>query len=243
MLSPRITPTPNRLLAALPKADRKRLISNCETVTLLGAESLAAPGEHIRHVYFPTDSFISQAPAVDGYSHFDVGLIGDEGMLGMPLLFGVAVAQLHARVQGAGPALRMDAASFRRELTKGAALERVLKRYAHVMMGQMAQAAACCRFHLVEARLARLLLMSRDRSHSDAFRITHEFLAYMLGVRRAGVSTAAGSLQRRRLIRYRRGALTIVDGPGLETVSCECYALDKAAYAQGMAPCAVKQAG
>lgn len=224
----------NRLLAALPRKDKTRFVAACEPIDLAFTEILAEPGERIRHVYFPTQSFISMTTPMAGHGDLEVGLIGDEGMLGASLLLGVDTSPLHALVQGAGPALRMGAASFRRQLAQSPALESKLKRYLHVLMRQTAQAAACNRFHVVEARLARWLLMTHDRAHTDEFHITHDFLSYMLGVRRVGVTKAATSLQQRGLIHYQRGDITILDLPGLKAVACECYLTDKSFYAEIM---------
>lgn len=224
----------NRLLAALPHKDRERLLDGAERVELVFADVLCEPGERMHHVYFPIESFISLVARVDDSSFLEVGLVGDEGMLGIPVSLGVNTAALRAVVQGAGSALRINAAPFRREVERSAPLKRQLNRYQYVSRSQLARAGACTRFHMVEARLARWLLMTGDRSHSNDFTITHEFLAYMLGVRRAGVTTAAGMLQHRKLISYRRGCVRILDRAGLKRASCGCYAADRATYARVM---------
>jgi CRP-like cAMP-binding protein len=230
----RSAPAANRLLAALPRRDRQRFLAGCEPIQLVFAEILAQPGERMRHVYFPTESFISLVKPIDSRASVEVGLVGDEGMLGISLILGADVSPLRAVVQGEGPALRMNVAPFRRQLDQSPALQQKLKCYLYVLMGQITQAAACTRFHVLEARLARWLLMMQDRAHSDAFHVTHEFLAYMLGVRRVGITKAATSLQNRKLIRYSRGDITIINRGGLESASCGCYEADKAIYARIM---------
>ena len=225
----------NLLLAGLRASDRRRLMAQCELVELGFGDVLCEAGDPIRHVYFPTASFISLISVVDRGSNLEVGLVGAEGMLGSSLLLGVAVSSLCALVQGAGPALRMEATQFSRELKRSAPVRERLNLYLYVLITQLTQMAACARYHLVEARLARWLLMTRDRAQSNEFRLTQEFLAYMLGVRRAGITRAASHLQQRRLIAYSRGKMRILDARGLEGVSCECYASAAQMYARVMA--------
>lgn len=230
MPSTQLIPATNRLLVSLPNNDRQHLLANCERVELVLADVLANPGDPIRCVYFPTSSVISLVMPVDGGAGLEVGLIGEEGMLGITVMLEVDSAPFHALVQVAGPALRVTAQAFLHELEQSPALHRALKRYLYVSMCQFAQTAACTRFHVVEARLARWLLMTQDRAHSDTFHVTHVFLAYMLGVRRVGITKAANSLQQQKLISYHRGDITILDRIGLEAAACGCYQAGKETY-------------
>lgn len=215
----------NHLLASLPRNCYRELAPRLAPVSLVFGEVLYQPGAAIRDVYFPGKSVVSLLTIVDGRDALEVGLVGREGMVGIPLALGIRVSPVRALVQGAGSALRMSAASFRKALNASLPLQQGLHRYAHALMAQITQTAACNRFHMVEARLARWLLMTRDRVGSGEFHLTHEFLAHMLGVRRAGVTGAAAALQRRGLIGYRRGDIRIVDHAGLEAASCGCYEL------------------
>ena len=218
------------LIAMLPRKDRLRLLALCEPVQLVLGEVLCEPGGATRHVYFPVDGFISLLTQIDGKPALEVGMVGREGMLGAELALGVPIAPLHALVQGEGAAWRIGSAAFRRELAGSTALQGGMHRYLYVLMSQLASSAACLRFHQISPRLARWLLMSQDRAHSDRFKVTHEFLAYMLGVRRVGITAAAGDLQRSGLIEYRRGDLTVLDRAGLEATACSCYATERKSY-------------
>ena len=213
----------NSLLAALPRKSYLRLLPGLTPVDLVFGEVLYEPGQKIEHVYFPTQSLISLLTLVEGHLALEVGLVGWEGMVGFPLALGVDVSPVRSLVQGAGPALRMSAARFRSELRRSPPLQRELHRYVATMMAQISQTAGCNRFHVVEPRLARWLLMTRDRVRSGEFRMTHEFLSHMLGVRRVGVTEAASALQQRNLIEYTRGSIKILDHRGLEKAACACY--------------------
>lgn len=216
-------PIANSLLAALPRKAYSRLLSRLEPVELAFGEVLYEPGQTIRHIYFPSDSLVSLLTIVDHHMALEVGLVGREGMVGVSLALDIDVSPIRALVQGSGTAMRMGSAGFRREFRHSAPLQRELYHYTHALMAQITQTAACNRFHVVESRLARWLLMTRDRVQSGEFRLTQEFLAHMLGVRRVGVTEAAGALQQRKLIRYSRGTIRILDHAGLEAAACSCY--------------------
>lgn len=224
----------NRLVEGLPKKDRLGLLALREVVHLNLSEVVCERGDTLRYAYFPTDSFVSLVSVIDGSPGVEVGMIGSEGMVGAQLALGIATAPLLGLVQGAGPAWRIKADDLRRLLTKSESLRVALDRYLYVLMLQLATSAACLRFHEIGPRLARWLLMSQDRAHSDQFQVTHDFLAYMLGVRRVGITTAAGALRRQKLISYHRGEVTIVDRKGLEAAACGCYADDSVAYSAVM---------
>lgn len=216
-------PAANSLLAALPRKDYQLLHDCLEPVMLTFGEVLYRPGEPIHHVYFPTDSLVSLLALAEGHQALGVSLVGHEGMLGIPLALGVSDSPVRAMVQGSGMALRMTTAHFQNEFQQNALLQREVYRYTCELIVQLTQSAACNRFHRVEARLARWLLMTRDRVRSNQFHLTQDFLGNMLGVRRVGVTKAAVDLRQRKLISYNRGEISILDGAGLEAAACQCY--------------------
>jgi CRP-like cAMP-binding protein len=218
--NPRIA---NQLLAALPKKDYQKLQRHLEEIPLVFEEILYQPNVLISDVYFPNSGIISLLAAVNGRATLEVGLVGKEGLLGLAIFMGVNTSQNRAVVQGAGSAMKMKATALRKECSNGGVLPRLLGRYTHSLLTQITQAAVCNQFHLVDARLARWLLMTHDRMGDDEFQLTQEFLSNMLGVRREGVSRAATNLQKRKLITYSRGRLRVIDRPGLEATSCGCY--------------------
>jgi CRP-like cAMP-binding protein len=224
----------NRLLAALPAKERDRLLGETALVHLPIGSVLYEQGRRIPYAYFPVTSFISLLTTVDENSTLEVGMVGAEGMCGHTLPLGSDIASVKALTQGAGSALRIKTSSFRRLLDRSPVLRELIARYLDVLFRQFTQTAACTRFHVVEHRLARWLLMTHDRAASDSFEVTQEFLAYMLGVRRVGITAAASLLKKRHLIRYTRGKLTVLDRTGLEKAACTCYRSDVQVYEKGM---------
>ena len=222
----------NQLLDGLSAGERDRVLALCDFAELAAGQILTEAGKPISHVYFPTDSFISLVTVMAGGATLEVALVGNEGMIGVSLVLGGQLASVNATVQGAGPAWRMSAVRFRRVMRNSKELSEALNRYVTVRMSQLGQVAGCTRFHVVEQRLARWLLMTGDRAHSASFHMTHELLAFALGVRRVGVTRAATALQKGRLIEYSRGDIAILDRKGLERASCGCYGADLATYAR-----------
>ena len=224
--------TVNRLIDRLTQGEGDGLLEHSEPVELTFGEVLCEPRQTIPFVYFPLNAFISLVDTAGTHTPLEMGLIGNEGMLGATLVLGTDEAQLRAIVQGEGTALRLTVPQLRYQLNTSPSLLRALQRYLYVMTIQLARSVTCIHFHEVEPRLARWLLMTHDRAHADHFYLTHEYLAGMLGVRRSGVTVAAGALQRRSLIRYARGDISIVDRKGLEAASCECYEAALETYRQ-----------
>ena len=230
----RALPAQNHLVELLGGEDRRSLLSICERVTLVLGQVVCDPETPTRYLYFPIDSFISMVATMAGSPGVEVGMVGREGLLGSHVVLGLGKTTLRGVVQGPGSALRVPRIPFRRELESSASLRRVLDRYVAVLMVQLATSAVCLRYHQIGPRLARWLLMSHDRAGADTFRITHEFLSYMLGVRRVGITSAASELQRRGIIEYRRGHLTVLNRIKLESASCACYAADRRAYSDAL---------
>ena len=224
----------NRLIELLPPEERRRLLALCEPVPLARCDVLHDSGSATRFAHFPNDGFVSLVRQAEGEARLEVGMVGHEGMLGAHLVLGVTTSPLRAVVHGPGTAWRVPADALRVELTRSAALRRCLHRYLHVLMVQQATLTACLHFHQLGPRLARWLLMSHDRVDATCFHVTHELLAAMLGVRRVGITIAAGALQQRGLIEYHRGTLKVLDRSGLEAAACSCYAADRQVYAERM---------
>jgi CRP-like cAMP-binding protein len=222
--------TENQLLAAMAPADRERVLAACTVATLELGKVVYEQGARMRHIYFPIDGFISMLTTVDESSTLEIGMVGREGVCGYTVLLGSDMAPMRALTQGAGVSLRMTTASFRELVARMPSIRDIFHRYMFISIEQLARTSACSRFHVVEQRLARWLLMTHDRARADLFAVTQEFLAYMLGVRRVGVSAAANTLKARGLIDYKRGAVSVLSRSGLEAAACSCYRADINAY-------------
>ncbi|WP_426954237.1 Crp/Fnr family transcriptional regulator [Muricoccus radiodurans] len=217
--------TRNRLLSALQPEVLEEFWPRLERVELVVREVLHPPGEPIRNVFFLETGYVSKLAYTEDGDAAEVGMTGCEGFVGLPILLDAEADDVEAMVQQPGTGLRMETAAFRKALERHPALRTILNRYALLHHGQVARTAACNLRHQLEQRLARWLLMSHDRTESDSFAMTHEFLSMMLGVRRSGITVAAGLLQKAGMIRYGAGRIEVTDRPGLESVSCECYGI------------------
>lgn len=220
----------NAIIAAIPGEKGRRFVALCESAELRQGDILCEANQPQQMVYFPTSGVISLATTLGNRPPLQLGLIGSDGMLGATLSLGVIAAPMHAVVQVPGAALVMTAACLREEFQASPQLLEAVHHYQFQLMMQMLQAAACLHFHEIEPRLARWLLMTNDLGRSDRVRFTHSLLSNALGVRRSGVTLAAGSLQRQGLIRYSRGEIQILDHAGLEAAACECNAALSASY-------------
>jgi CRP-like cAMP-binding protein len=218
----------NKLLALLPGKEYRRLLPVMEKVTLKYGENIYEPGDMIGNVYFPNRGIISLLASIESSASLEVGIVGREGVIGLAVFLGVKTSINRAIVQGKGSALKIKTADFIEVCNRGGALPKILRRFTHSLLSQISQSAVCFRFHPVEARLARWLLMTSDRMESNDFQITQDFLSNMLGVRREAVNKSAVILQNKEIIKYTRGKMRILDRPSLEKISCSCYSLIKA---------------
>jgi CRP-like cAMP-binding protein len=223
-------PTQNHLLAALPAAEFDRLSPHLELVAMPLGEALYESGGHLHHVYFPTTSIVSLLYVLADGASAEIAVVGNEGILGISLFMGGETTPSRAVVQSAGYGYRLKAQLLKQEFNRAGPVLHLLLRYTQALITQMAQTAVCNRHHSVEQQLCRWLLLSLDRLSSDSLTMTQELIANMLGVRREGVTEAAGKLQRAGLIRYSRGRIEVVDRPGLEKAVCECYAVVKTEF-------------
>jgi CRP-like cAMP-binding protein len=224
----------NTLIDALPRTARKRLLSICESVDLISGHVVSGSDSNARHVYFPTGSILSLMTSSKDSPVLEVGMVGSEGMLGLQVVLAAGSVPLQASVRGPGTAWRIAAEPFNRELAGSPALRQSLNCYLQVTLLQLTSETRCVRFHRIDQRLARWLLMTHDRTHADSFSVTQALIAHSLGVRRVGIAKAAGTFQRRGMIKYARGAVTIVDRKALELESCSCYESARKTYARFM---------
>jgi CRP-like cAMP-binding protein len=225
-----VSPHRNYLLDALPKSDRERVESHLELVPMKLGDVLYEPGARLRYVHFPTTCIISLLYVMENGASAEIAIVGNEGMLGISLFMGGDSTPSRAVVQSAGQAFRLRAGLLKDEFARFGPTMHLLLRYTQALITQMAQTAVCNRHHTVDQQLCRWLLLSLDRLPSNQLSMTQELISNMLGVRREGVTEAAGKLQQAGLIRYRRGVITVLDRPGLEARVCECYQVVKAEF-------------
>jgi CRP-like cAMP-binding protein len=220
-------PRQNHLLAALPATDFERLQSQLKLISLELGAALYEPGVEMRHLYFPTNSIVSLLYVMADGASAEIAVVGNEGVVGVALFMGGETTPSRAVVQSAGYAYRLPGQVLKEEFTRGGAMQHLLLRYTQALLTQMAQTAVCNRHHSLDQQLCRWLLLSLDRLSANELVMTQELIANMLGVRREGVTEAAGHLQDAGLIRYSRGRITVTDRSGLEARTCECYAVVK----------------
>jgi len=221
------SPLQNHLLAVLPGSETERIFQHMELVPLPLGQALYESGDHMDHVYFPTDSIVSLLYVMENGASAEIAVVGNEGIVGIALFMGGETMPNRAVVQSGGHAFRLKGQRLKQEFNRGGALQHLLLRYTLAMLTQMAQTAVCNRHHSVDQQLCRWLLLSVDRLPSNDLSMTQELIANMLGVRREGVTEAAGKLQSAGLINYSRGRITVLDRPGLEARVCECYGVVK----------------
>ena len=226
-IAPLSSPNQNNLLAALPAAELEALAAHLELVPMPLGKMLYEPGVQLQHAYFPTTSIVSLHYVMESGASAETAGVGNEGVVGISLFMGGNTTSSSAVVQTAGHAYRLERRVLMQEFNRGGSLQRLLLRYTQALLTQMAQTAACNRHHTVEQQLCRWLLLTLDRLPSNELVMTQELVASMLGVRREGITEAAGGLQRAGFISYRRGHITVLDRNGLETRACECYAVVK----------------
>jgi CRP-like cAMP-binding protein len=239
--APRPTPPANGVLAALPRRDYHRLFPRLALVPLEQGDILYNVGQPIRHVYFPERGLVSLVAPMNDGALAEAGIVGREGMVGMPVFLGRESSSFRAIVQVSGEALRLEARAFRAAAKRVPGLNPLLLRYLSAFLTHLGQSSACNSHHSVEQRCCRLLLLTHTRLGLDEFPLTHEFLAAMLGVRRTGVTEVAGNLQRAGLIRYTRGRVTIANREALEEAACPCFRVIEAEFAA--LPCPIERPG
>lgn len=224
---PSLKPSGNRLLSLLPQAEYAHLQPELQPIHLAKEMVLYNAGDEVQNCYFPTSGMVALLSTTESGKTIEVSMIGDEGFAGVPVILQTSKIPYRVVVQIAGDAVMIRASTLKKHFNQGGRLHDLLLRYTHSLLCQVSQSAACNKFHTVEQRLCRWLLISRDRVHSDTFPLTQEFIAHMLGVPRTNVTMTAGALQRAGLIKYTRGQITIINPQGLEETACECYRIVK----------------